>query len=158
MEIKLDTLSLIFFDKDNENHILFLKKIMHDESIKKRFNGFLHRLNSRTNQGVLNKAFFLSNNNELIGFIDIGSYSEEEKAIYLRGAIDKGKRGFNYGHKMLKEVSDYIFKNYPQVEEIKLKIADDNISSIKTAESCEFINMLNGNFEKRNPYKKKMKS
>ena len=58
---------------------------------------------------------------------------------------------------MLIETSNYIFLNYPKIEKIKLKIADDNIASIKNAESCSFFNMFNGFYEKSNPYKQKMK-
>ena len=157
MNIKLETLNLVNFNKDNKEHIIFLKKIIHDDSIKKRFNGFINRLNSRTNDGILDKAFFITDNNELIGFIDIGAFNNDEKVVYLRGAIDKDKRGNNYGNKMLIETSNYIFLNYPKIEKIKLKIDDDNIASIKNAESCGFFNMLNGFYEKSNPYKQKMK-
>ena len=157
MNIKLDTLYLVQFDKNKKDHVLFLKKIIHDDSIKNRFNGFINRLNSRTNNGILDKAFFVSNNNCLIGFIDIGALNNEEKTVYLREAVDKDKRGNNYGNKILIETSNYIFLNYPNVEKIKLRIAKDNIASIKTAESCGFFNMLNGFYEKKNPYKMKMK-
>ena len=156
MSIKLETLSLISFDKNNPEHILFFKKILSDESIKKRFSGFLPRLNSNSSD-IINKAFFVSDNNKLIGFIDIGAFNQEEKAIYLRGAIDKNERGFNYGHKMLDEISNYIFINHPMIEKIKLKIAYDNIASIKTAESCGFYSILNNYYEKNNPFKHKTK-
>lgn len=151
MKIQLDTLSLVVFDRNNIEHINFFKKIALDATIKNRFTGFLSNLNAKSDS-IIGKAFFLEANNELIGFIDIGSFSEEEEAIYLRGAIDKEKRGKNYGHKMLEETSNYIFLNYPEVKNIKLKIAHDNTSSIKTAESCGFINTLNDCYQKGNPY------
>ena len=122
MNIKLDTLSLVQFDKNNKDHVIFLKKIIHDDSIKNRFNGFINRLNSRVNNGILDRAFFVSNNACLIGFIDIGALNNEEKAVYLREAVDKDKRGNNYGNKILNEISNFIFLNYPDVEIIRLRM------------------------------------
>ena len=151
MEIKLETLSLNSFDINNKDHIVFLKNMIHDKSITTRFNGFLPRLNSKS-KSIFDKAFLLVNDTNIIGFVDIGAFNKEERAVYLRGAIDKSNRGNNNGHKMLYEVSNFIFSNYPNVEKIKLNIAKDNIASIKTAESCGFYNMLNGFYEKRNPY------
>ena len=155
MIIPLETLSLVTFDKNNEKHITFLKRIINDESIKKRFTGFLSRLNSKANYGIIGKSFFVAENKELIGFIDIGLLNQEEEAVYLRGAIDKSKRGNNYGHKMLNEVSNYIFENYSNVKTIKLKIDKNNYASIKTAESCGFNYILNDYYIKSNPYLKK---
>ena len=151
MKIQLDTLSLVTFDKENTDHINFFKKIVHDTTIKNRFTGFLSSLNAKSDT-IIGKGFFLEDNDELIGFVDIGKFNKDEEAVYIRGAIDKEKRSKNYGHKMLEETSNYIFLNYPEVKNIKLKIASDNISSIKTAESCGFINMLNGCYKKINPY------
>ena len=150
MDIKLKTLKLVPFDKNNKEHILFLKKILNDKTITKRFSGFLSKLNSKSTN-ILNKAFFISDTN-IIGFIDIGNFNQDEECVYLRGAIDKEKRGNNYGHRMLDEVSEYIFINYPEIKKIKLKIDNDNYSSIKTAESCSYTNLLNGYYAKRNPY------
>ena len=46
-----------------------------------------------------------------------------------------------YAKKILKEISDYIFKNYEEVLSIRLKIADDNIYSSKTAWYCGYLNI-----------------
>ena len=156
MKIKLDTLNLVSFDKNNPEHINFLKKIIHDSTIKSRFTGFLVSLNSKSNS-IIGKGFFLMDKEIIIGFVDVGNFNIEEKAVYIRGAIDKIMRGKNYGHRMLEEVSNYVFSNFKEVEQIKLKIAKDNISSIKTAESCGFYSNLNDTYIKNNPFLNKTK-
>ena len=82
MIIPLETLSLVTFDKNNKEHVIFLKKIIKDQTIKSRFNGFLSRLNSKANYGIIDKGFFLSKDSELIGFVDIGSFNEVDLLIY----------------------------------------------------------------------------
>ena len=41
MNIKMDTLTLCEFDKDNLSHMKFLKNMLTDNSIKERFQGAL---------------------------------------------------------------------------------------------------------------------
>lgn len=43
-DIKMNTLSLCRFNKGNKEHVNFLKEIISDETITKRFQGFLPNL------------------------------------------------------------------------------------------------------------------
>ena len=149
-DIKLDTLKLVTFDQNNKEHILFLKKILNDKTVTQRFNGFLSHLKAKTDD-IIGKGFFVKDK-EIIGYIDIGDYNKDEEAVYLRGLIDKNKRGNNYGHIMLDEVTNYIFINYPIIKYIKLKIEDNNKASLKTALSVGYSWINSDYYGKLNPY------
>lgn len=150
-EIKLNTLSLKTFDKNNKEHLLFLKKLVRDESITNRFNGILPMLTKDTDE-IIGKGFFISDKNKLVGFIEIGQFNIEEKCVYLRAAVDKDLRGQHYGKRTLEDVSNYLFQNYNKLESIKVKIAHDNIPSIKTAASCGYKWLRDDYYILNNPY------
>lgn len=129
-----DKIQLVTFDQNNKEHIKYLKKLLHDESIVKRFQGILPYL-LRNKDDIFNRGFFLSYKEELVGYVDISEFHEDEEAVYFRGAIDEEHRGKSLGKKMLKDISDYVFFNYTHVKFIKLKIHKDNIASINVAKS-----------------------
>lgn len=149
--INIGKLSLCFFDKDNKEHMLFLKKILKDESVIKRFQGFLPHLLKSAND-IFGKGFFLSLNNELIGYVDFGNFNEKEEAVYVRQLVDKDKRSKGYGRLILSEVCDYVFKTYPFIHKIKARIAPDNINSIMMVYNAGFINDRDDYYSLSNPY------
>ena len=80
MNIKMDTLTLCEFDKDNLSHMKFLQNMLTDNSIKERFQGFLPNLNKKTYgfslgkhplDGYTNKDIKDFNNNDVINIIGI---------------------------------------------------------------------------------------
>ncbi len=154
-DIKLNTLSLRTFDKENKKHLLFLKKLVSDTSITNRFNGMLPQLTKDSEDGILGKGFFISDEDTLVGFVEIGQFSTEEKCVYLRAAIDKDLRGQHYGKRTLEDVSDYLFQNYNKIECIKVKIAHDNTPSIRTAASCGYKWIRDDYYGLYNPYLEK---
>ena len=151
--IELESLSLVTLDKKNIEHLNFFKKLVSDDTITKRFGGLLTMLNNASNLDgtTFNKGYFVLDGDQYIGYIDIGRYAKDEKAVYLRGAIIKEKRRLGYGHIMLDETSNYIFANYPEVKDIKLQTVTDNIEALKTIKSCGFKPISDTLFGKRNP-------
>lgn len=150
MNIKLETLTIHNFDKNNKTELEFIKKLCNDETIKSRFQGLLRGLID--DKGFFDHGFLVSHNNNLVGYVYIGSFNDEEKCVYLRAAIDKDKRGMNYGKTILSEITEYIFKNYSQVESIRLKIASDNKASLMTSNACGYQWLIDDFYIKYNPY------
>ncbi len=150
-DIELQTLKLVKFDKKNSFHISFFKKLNGDPSIKKRFQGLLSPLVSKEKFG---RAFLVSDNNGLVGYIEIGEVNLEDYSVYLRAAVDESRRGHDYGKKILSETSEYLFDN-TDIRSIKLKIADDNIPSMKVAFSCGYEKIGKEIYKLENPYYKK---
>lgn len=150
-DIELKTLKLVNFDKKNSSHISFFKKLNGDSSIKKRFQGLLSPLVSKEKFG---KAFLVGDNNDLVGYIEIGEVDPDDDSVYLRAAVDEDKRGHGYGKRILSETSEYLFDN-TDIRSIKLKIADDNIPSMKVAFSGGYEKMGNEIYKLDNPYYKK---
>ena len=150
--IKLDNLSLNIVDKNDRIALEFIRKLCHDESIKKRFQGILGGVLNNPSQELFGYGFLVSHNGEYIGYVRIGNFIEEEKSIYLRAAIDSDKRGHSYGKMLLSEITEYIFQNYSKVESIRLKIAEDNKPSLMTANACGYVWLKDDYYIKYNPY------
>ena len=152
--IKLDTLSLFLFDKNNSEDIIFIKELCKDESIKKWFQGITVGLLKNKNQEFFNHGFIVKEANNYIGYLGIGSYNELDLSVYLRAAIIKEKRGFSYGKILLTEITEYIFKTYDQIESIRLKISKENNASLMTANACGYVWLSDDTYIKYNPYLK----
>ncbi len=153
---KLETLTLSGFDKSNKEHLQFFKKLVNDKTITTRFRGMGSLLHNYPKNTFFDRGLLIYDNNDLIGYLNIGGFNEKENAVYLRAAIDIEKRGKNYGKMVLSEVTNYIFKNYNFVSYIKLCISDDNIPSIKTALSCGYSHSVNQIYCKENTITKKL--
>lgn len=139
-KITLENLDLVVFDKNNEKHISFLKSLIKDKTILARFQGIAQNLLHNFGDEFFNRSFFLATKGSetLIGFINIGIYNNHEKSVYLRYAIDNNERGKGYGKLLLRDVTNFIFNNFAEVETIRLKIVSDNKASIGTASSCGY--------------------
>ncbi|MEG0794581.1 MAG: GNAT family N-acetyltransferase [Bacilli bacterium] len=151
-KIKLDTLTLSDFDKTNIEHINFFKKLSHDKSIESRFQGLGVGLLHTYDKTFFDRGFFVQLNDKLIGYLNVGNFNELENCVYLREAIDENLRGNSYGKLLLKEITEYIFSNYMQVEKIIIKIAPDNIPSLNTASSCGYKLLCSDYYYSSNPY------
>lgn len=152
----LGTLTLNTFDKDNKEMLEFLRGLLKDETILSRFQGMTVGLLKNDKNEFFGHGFLVTHDNEFIGYIGIGDYNEKEKCVYLRSAIDRGKRGKSYGKTLLNEITEHIFKNYSSVESIKLKIASDNTASLMTANSCGYKWLGNEIYVKDNYHIKKV--
>ena len=148
----LETLSLYTFDKDNKEHLFFIKELFFDESIKKWVQGVSDGLLRNDKKEFFGHGFLVKYNNDFIGYIGISNYIKEEASVYLRYAISKNKRGLKYGESLLSEITDYIFQKYSEVESIRLKIASDNKASMMTAHACNYTILENDLYIKYNPY------
>ena len=150
--ITLKSLELTTFDKNNKQHLLFLKTLINDEMIKKRLQGISGSILHSYNNSIFGNSFFVQKNNEPIGYIKIGEFNKKENSVYLQGAISSIYRNQGYGKQMLNEINDYIFRNHQEVQCIILKISYDNSESLSTANSCGFTWLSNDYYIKYNPY------
>lgn len=130
-------ISFTNFDKNNKEHILALKTILKDEEIINRFQGILPLLNKQDSQ-IFDRGFWVTFNNQIVGYLDVGKYNKEEDCVYLRAAIFSEHRNKHLGTMMLQNACDLIFLNYPFISKIKLKIAQNNIASQKVAGNAGF--------------------
>jgi len=138
--------------------MVFFKELLKDETITNRFQGFLPNLMKNNDSSIIGKGFFIKDENQLIGYVDIGNYNESEHAVYIRQAISSNKRGMGYGKRSLFEICDLIFANYPEIENIKARIATDNVFSIEMAKACGFKWIRDDYYGITNPYIKNNKT
>lgn len=153
--IKLDTIELVIFDRQNSEHIEFLKKIVQDKEITKYFQGFLNNLLRKSND-IFDRGYFVRVNDQLVGYFDLGKYNEAEKAVYVREAVVKEYRGkhLGFGKLMLKEVSDYLFNTYDDLNCVKGVINKENKFSQNTMFSVGGYSVGNDYYLIENPNKK----
>ena len=151
--IKLENIELVNFDKENKEHLEYLKKLLNDASIKKRFQGIFPALLSK--EKFFGKGFLVEYDEELIGYTQIGNFNKDEESVYILGsAIDKEHRGKKtesgktLAELMLNDISDHILLNYKQVKQIKLTISDDNIPAIKLSEKCGYEHLTSTHYGK----------
>lgn len=143
--IELETLSLYIIDRQNKEDLEFVKKLFHDENIKKWVNGISNILSEDRNRDFFGSGFIVKNVDEYIGYVGIGNFNKEEKCVYLRAGISKDKTGHGYGKRLLNEITEYMFSNFSDLESIRLKINSENIPSLMTANSCGY-RFLYGDF------------
>ena len=150
--INLETLSLHIINKNNKKDLEFVKKLFHNEDIKKWVHGISNILNDNKEHKLFGHGFIIKDGIKYIGYLGIGDLNNEEKCIYLRAGLDKNVTGKGYGKKILNEITEYIFSTYEEVESIKLKIDRNNSASLGTANSCGYIWTHDDFYEKKNPY------
>ena len=56
--MKMDTLYLVSFDKDNKQHLEFVMDLLHDETIKERFQGIFTTL-SNISDDIYDSAYLV---------------------------------------------------------------------------------------------------
>lgn len=156
MVIELSTLSLVTFDKNNPKHLIFLKKLIKDKIVSERFQGFTQHLLHNFGNEFFDRGFLILLEQDIVGYVDVGEYNYKNDSVYLRCAIDEDFRGKAIGRRLLSELTDYIFNNYPFVENIRLKIADDNKASLKVALACGYKWEDKDYYVKTNPLKDKI--
>lgn len=151
--IELNTLNLVTFDKSNHKHLTFLKKLIKDKVVLERFQGFSQHLLHNFGNEFFDRGFLILIEQDVVGYVDISNYNYIEDSVYLRCAIDKDFRGKAIGKRLLSELTNYIFDNYSYIGKIRLKIADDNTSSLKVADACGFKWEEKDYYTKFNPLK-----
>ena len=82
-DIVIGELTLVNFNSNDKTHLMTLKKLAKDSDITSRFNGFLQHLNNK-NSNFFNKGFFVRDEENLIGYIDLSNFNEEEKEKSLK--------------------------------------------------------------------------
>lgn len=151
MVINFTNFQITSFDKSNPIHLSFLKSLIKDKTILERFQGFSQHLLHNFGDEFFDRGFFIVYNDTIVGYLDIGNFDQIESCVYLRCAIHKDFRGQNIGKSILNEITHYIFYTYPYIESIRLKIAQDNIPSLKIAQACGYQWLNDDYYGKYNP-------
>lgn len=117
--IKLKTLDLEVFNKDNIEHMTFLKSLIKDKTITSRFQGLTNGLLHNHGDKFFDRGFFVSSNDVLIGYIKIGDYAfsnyEMVESIRLKIAYDNKqslKTASSCGYKWLRDDFYIIYNPY----------------------------------------------
>lgn len=149
---------LLTFDQENPQHRSFVEELIKGNEMKfvKQIKERLQR--SSYQDSFLERAYLVASSKDLIGYLYLSGI--KRNSIYLEYLIAPSKRRQGYASRLLEEVSDYLFSNYP-LEKILLDIDQGNYPSMKTAlaagfsyDTDEYVQGLDGtnriSFEKVN--------
>ncbi len=144
--------SIESFDKNDKDHLLYLKELMSDETVKERFNGLSFKPHLDAEGLVFDRGYFIKENasDNLIGYYHIGEVTCNND-VYLRSSTRKCFRNKGYGSKMLEEVTEYLCNNMSDIKRIVLKIDKDNIGSWKVASNAGYEWLSKDYCSKDNP-------
>ena len=138
MEVKLNSLIVTDYDKNDIEKVRFVKEVSIDKDIKNNVYPYPEKwltLPNDTDNIEECCSYMIKDNNHLIGFFKTSSYFD--KGIGIDYAVHSNYRNKGYGSKILLEVSNYFFKH--DIEKIILCINNSNIASCKAAEHAGFI-------------------
>ena len=140
MIFKLKSLSITNYDSQIMDNVKFLKEIEKDEEINRNMDDAplaLERSNGVTNLR-LGLAYLVKDKDSVIGLIRLAKPNAQVHDISIDIAIRPIYRHKGYGTILLKEVSDYIFRNSTLIKKIKLSIDSSNVNGVRCAASANF--------------------
>jgi len=144
--LKLDNFVL---EEYNYTHNKIIEELQIDQNTKKYLGDLkftISMIKKRNLENNIDKAYVAYYNNYPIGFITI-SYMDEKYQISY--AILPEYRKQNLGSLLLQEFSEAIFQEYSNIDELILKIKEDNIGSQNVAELAGFEKSAKETFTQR---------
>ncbi len=136
MKIQLTSLNIETFNSKNEEHLKYLKELINDQTIKERFTGLNLKIKKESKEFELDRGYLVSIEDKIIGYVGISNINLHNQ-IYLRITIRNQYRNRGLATETLNEISEYLTTKY-DLESIRLVIAKDNISSLKSASKSGF--------------------
>ena len=147
MEIVLEDFTLIKIDRTNDIHNRFIKEVDMDTDIKKYlypYNNSLDDFIDTRYSGIdiFNNFYVITYENRIIGYMEIESFKE----VKLNYALLKDERGKGLGSLLIRELTNYILSNYPDVISVNTIIRNENKSSIHASikGGLDFIDSKDG--------------
>lgn len=139
MEKNLDTLSMVSYDDNLEEHRKFKKELLNDESFQKYFGEMFIKKASdiftSSDHIELKKAYLVKDIDQIVGMIRIFSY-HQSGVVNIQYAVRPSVRKQGYGSRILKEISEFLIQN--NIRTIEGDIDKNNIGSLKIATSLGY--------------------
>lgn len=139
MEKNLDTLSIVSYDDNIQEHRNFKRELLTDEEFKKYFGEmFIKKADdifTSSNDLEVKKAYLVKDFDEIVGMIRIFSY-HESGVVNIQYAVRPSVRKQGYGSRILKEISNFLIQN--NITCIEGNIDKNNIGSLKIATSLGY--------------------
>ncbi len=140
MKVKMDSLVITDYCSQDKRKIRFIKEISEDPLVCYYVSPIIHD-QIEASEGVKNieigHTYIIEDNRKLIGFIRL-AYLDTDGVLQLHYGVHPDHRKQNYGSKILKETSSYIFNKFSTVKKIQLNIKERNKGSIACAENALF--------------------
>ena len=140
MTINLKSLRITNYDSTISDDVKFLEEIKKDEEISKHLEDApdsLERSNGIRNLR-LDVAYLVKDEEKAIGLIRLAKKYSDKHDISVDIAIHPRLRKKGYGTILLREISDYIFRNSTLIKKIKLDVESTNEPGAKCAISADF--------------------
>lgn len=146
--IELENFILEEYNKNNNEHTEVIYNLNKDQNVKKylgNINYSIERISERKKENKYNKAFIPYYNNYPVGYISLSYINSEFQISY--GILNEYRKQ-NLAALLLEEFSEYLLENYQDIEELILKIKEDNIGSIKVAELADYYKESNEKYSR----------
>lgn len=144
----LENFELINFDFADNNHSIFLDKIIsspNSELISSDIKRFVRRNIERNKEDKITNCFIVKYNDKLIGLSFLNYHPEETRdneilleEIEIGLGLLPEYRGKGLGSLFEKEFSEHLLNFYPQFNKVVARIDEDNICSIDSIKKAGF--------------------
>lgn len=134
MKVNLDNFILEEYDQNNREHREVISHLGKDQGVKKylgNINYSIEKINFRKNENFHNGAFIPYYNDYPIGYLSLSYIHDEYQISY--GILSEFRKQ-NLASLLLEEFSDYLLSNDLEIDQLILKIEQDNIGSRKVAD------------------------
>lgn len=153
MQQNLDNITLVSYDDTNADHRKFKRRLLSDDEFRRHFGDMFIKnadeIFEATENIELKKAYLILKEENIIGMFRIFSY-HESGVVNIQYAVDPKQRRQGYGSLILKELTDFLFKN--GIECVEGEIDSRNIGSIKVASNIGFENTNQLKYKLRRNY------
>ena len=149
MEKTIENFKLVSYDKKNDEHYQLISALKHDPLFNKYFGPFFMKkmddILISSDELEIGKIYIVEEHNITIGIVRLYAY-HEAGFIELQIAVKPSLRNHNYGSRIIKELTTYLFNN--GIKCVSLDIDKRNIASIKCALNNGF-KLENDKYRKR---------
>lgn len=145
MRIKLKTLSITTYDKNNKKKYRFVKEMAEDPLIFQLVSNKLdHELMKSCDdeEVLIGSSYIVCDQKKLIGYLKLADL-EMSGILTIHYAVHPDYRHQGYGTKILTEVASYALHNISKVNTIQLNINKINDKSIACAKKAGYIKQDN---------------
>lgn len=141
MKIKMDSLVITEYCVNDKRKYRFLETVSCDPLINQFVSYSIDQYieESEGSQELkIGPAYIIADDRKLVGLIRL-AFMDSNGILNLHYAVHPSYRREHYGTKILREVPDYLLKNFTDINTIELYIKEINQNSRKCASNAGFI-------------------
>lgn len=151
MRIDIGSFELESYNDSKETHFNAIVKINSDEASKKYLGDLFYKIkrtDMRHQENFIDEFYIVYRKDKIIGIIALNELDEDiiksnncDPKYSVSIGLMPEYRGENLGLVLLSQFVDYVFSNYPNIQELYGEIDSTNTASIKNANTVGFVSL-----------------